>query len=51
MCGKEFNKAFELYDPGKKKVFLICNLIFRKNLENAQKGKKSLKLKVIFKET
>lgn len=41
MCGKEFNKAFELYDQVKKKVFLICNLIFKKNLENAQKGKKA----------
>lgn len=48
MCGKEFNKAFELYDQVKKKCFLSVIWFFRKI---QKKGKKSLNLKVIFKET
>ena len=50
MCGKEFNKAFELYDQVKKNCFLSVIWFFRKIWNMLKKGK-SLKLKVIFKET
>ena len=42
MCGKEFNKAFELYDQvKKKKCFLSVTWFFRKIWKMLRKGKKA----------